>query len=151
MANVTPLRTCTNEAEFNVFLMKISDEITIEEVAKMKFLCSHLRRPLEAIEERVEFVNFLRRHAESLNSFGFRRLCDVAHRRDDSESTGAILKLFKEAHDVRKTLPEKDQKCPTHAHNSSKLGLCHVLQVMFSLVFFCEEWGEGGGRGEALF
>lgn len=61
MANVTPLRTCTNEAEFNVFLMKIADEITKEEVAKMKFLCSHLRRPLGAIEEPVEFVNFLRR------------------------------------------------------------------------------------------
>ena len=62
MANVTPLRTCTNEAEFNVFLlMKIADEITKEEVAKMKFLCSHFRRPLEAIEEPVEFVNFLRR------------------------------------------------------------------------------------------
>lgn len=41
--------------------MKIADEITKEEVAKMKFLCSHLRRPLEAIEEPVEFVNFLRR------------------------------------------------------------------------------------------
>ena len=76
-----------------------------------------------------------RRHAESLNSFGFRRLCDVAHSRDDSESTGAILKLFKEAHDIRKTLPEKDQKCQTHAHTISKLGLCHVLQVMFTLVF----------------
>jgi len=39
--------------------MKIADEITKEEVAKVKFLCSHLRRPLEAIEEPVEFVNFL--------------------------------------------------------------------------------------------
>lgn len=88
MANVTPLRTCTNEAEFNVFLMKIADEITKEEVAKMKFLCSHLRRPLEAIEEPVEFVNFLRRRGiispgdvgyliELLDNSGNTRLADM--------------------------------------------------------------------------
>ena len=76
-----------------------------------------------------------RRHAESLNSLGFRRLCDVGH--CDPEGSKATLELFQEAHDIRKTLPEKDQKCQTHAHTISKLGLCHVLQVTFSFFYFC--------------
>jgi len=81
-----------------------------------------------------------RRQAESLNSLGFRRLCDVGH--CDPEGSEATLELFQEAHDIRKTLPEKDQKCQTHAHTISKLGLCHVLQVTFSFFYFYHVGGE---------
>ena len=66
MADLAPLRTCSNEAEFNAFLVQIADEITKEEMLKMKFRCMYLdsnlpRGPLDAIEEPREFVNFLRR------------------------------------------------------------------------------------------
>ena len=66
MADLTPLRTCTNEAEFNAFLTEIADEITKEEVQQMKFLCLKLnsnlpRGRLDEIEEPREFVTFLRR------------------------------------------------------------------------------------------
>ena len=70
-----------------------------------------------------------KRHAESLNSLGFRRLCDMSHSKDDPEGSRVTLEVFREAHDIRKTLPEEDQKCQTHAHTISKLGLCGVLQV----------------------
>ena len=65
----TPLKTCTNEGEFNAFLVNIADEITKEEVQQMKFLClgqnNNLPRgPLERIEEPREFVNFLRRRGQ---------------------------------------------------------------------------------------
>ena len=86
-----------------------------------------------------------RRHAESLNSLGFRRLCDVGHSKDEPEGIRVTLEMFQEAHDIRKTLPEEDQKCQTHAHTISKLGLCHVLQVtVFFLslfVFSCRDFG----------
>ena len=66
MADLAPLRTCSNEAEFNAFLVQIADEITKDELLEMRFLCLNLesnlsRGPLEAIEEPREFVNFLRR------------------------------------------------------------------------------------------
>jgi len=66
MADLAPLRTCSNEAEFNAFIAQIADEITKDEIREMKFLClnrdSNLPRgPLEAIEQPREFVNFLRR------------------------------------------------------------------------------------------
>ena len=79
-----------------------------------------------------------RRHAESLNSLGFRRLCDVGHSKDEPWDTRVTLQLFQEAHDIRNTLPEEDQKCQTHAHTISKLGLCHVLQV--TVFFSCGKW-----------
>ena len=65
MADLTPLTTCTNEAEFNAFLAKIADEITKEEVQHMKFLCleenNNLPRGrLDEIKEPREFVHFLR-------------------------------------------------------------------------------------------
>ena len=58
MAELTPLRTCTNEAEFSVFLVEIADQITKKEVDEMKFLCNSLPRGrLEEIKEPREFVN----------------------------------------------------------------------------------------------
>ena len=61
MADITPLRTRTNEEEeFSAFLVEIADKITKEEVRQMKFLCSELRGRLDEIEEPREFVNFLR-------------------------------------------------------------------------------------------
>jgi len=83
-----------------------------------------------------------KRHAESLNSLGFSRLCDVAHSKDEPEGIRITLQLFQEAHDIRKTLPEEDQTCQTHAHTISKLGLCHVFQVTVSFDFV------GSGEGE---
>ena len=77
-----------------------------------------------------------RRHAESLSSLGFCRLCDIAHSKDEPEGSRVTLEVFVEAHNIRETLPEEDQKCQTHAHTISKLGLCHVLQVTVSFFFF---------------
>ena len=69
MADLTPLRTCTNEAEFSAFLVEIADEITKEEVHHMKFLCleenNNLPRGrLDEIKEPREFVSFLRQRGK---------------------------------------------------------------------------------------
>jgi len=61
MADLTPLRTRTNEAEFSVFLVEIADQITKEEVDEMKYLCTLPGGRLEEIKEPREFVNFLLR------------------------------------------------------------------------------------------
>ena len=61
------------------------------------------------------------RLADSLNSLGFRRLL--------SEDKG-VLDTFKEAYDIRMaSSDEKKLKLETHAHTTSKLGLCYVRQV----------------------
>ena len=70
-----------------------------------------------------------KRYAESLNSLGFRRLCDVSHSKDSPEENQVTLAMFQEAYDMRRTLPEEEQKSQTHAHTASKLGVCLVLQV----------------------
>ena len=70
-----------------------------------------------------------KRHAESLNSLGFRRLCDVSHSKDSPEENQVTLAKFQEAYDMRRTLPEEELKSQTHAHTASKLGVCFVLQV----------------------
>ena len=70
-----------------------------------------------------------KRHAESLNSLGFRRLCDVSHSKDSPEENQVTLAKFQEAYDMRRTLPEEELKTQTHAHTASKLGVCFVLQV----------------------
>ena len=70
-----------------------------------------------------------KRHAESLNSLGFRRLCDVSHSKDSPEENQVTLAKFQEAYDMRRTLPEEEQKSLTHAHIASKLGVCFILQV----------------------
>ena len=57
MADLTPLRTRTNEAEFSVFLVEIADQITKEEVDEMKYLCTLPGGRLEEIKEPREFVN----------------------------------------------------------------------------------------------
>ncbi|CAH3038737.1 unnamed protein product [Pocillopora meandrina] len=69
-----------------------------------------------------------KRHAESLNSLGFRRLCDVSHSKDSPEENQVTLAKFQEAYDMRRALPEEEQKSQTHAHTASKLGVCFVLQ-----------------------
>ncbi|PFX11025.1 hypothetical protein AWC38_SpisGene25561, partial [Stylophora pistillata] len=69
-----------------------------------------------------------KKHAESLNSLGFRRLCDVSHSKDSPEETLVTLTKFQEAYDMRSTLPEEERKSQTHAHTASKLGVCFVLQ-----------------------
>ena len=70
-----------------------------------------------------------KRHAESLNSLGFRRLCDVSHSKDSPEENKVTLAKFKEAYEMRRTLSEEEQESQTHAHTASKLGVCFVLQV----------------------
>ena len=93
----TPLRTCTNEAMFNVFLVRIADEITKEEVREMTFLCLRLdpdlpRGRLDEIKEPREFVNFLRKRDKIspedvsyliwlLDSTGNKRLADMIRER----------------------------------------------------------------------
>ncbi|KAJ7326136.1 hypothetical protein OS493_027987 [Desmophyllum pertusum] len=75
-----------------------------------------------------------KRYADSLNSLGFRRLCDVSHSKHDPEGSRVTLGMFQEAYDIRRTLPEEEQKRQTHAHTISKLGFCHVLQVISFLL-----------------
>ena len=70
-----------------------------------------------------------KRHAESLNSLGFRRLCDVFHSKYSPEENKVTLAKFKEAYEMRWTLSEEEKKSETHAHTVSKLGVCFVLQV----------------------
>jgi len=93
MADLTPLRTCTNEAEFNAFLVEIADQITKDEVPEMKFLCLEQninlpRGKLDEIKEPREFVNFLRKGGiispgnvgfltRLLNSSGNKRLANM--------------------------------------------------------------------------
>ena len=72
-----------------------------------------------------------RRLADSLNSLGFRRLCDVAHRMGARDT----LAMFQQAYDIRKTLPKEQQQCETHAHTVCKLGLCYSLQVTTLMSF----------------
>ena len=97
MADLTPLRTSTNEAEFNAFLVEIADEITKEELRQMKFLCFELsnnlpRGKLDEIKEPREFVNFLRKRniispgdvgflTWLLNHTGNKRLADMISER----------------------------------------------------------------------
>ena len=56
-----------------------------------------------------------KRHAESLNSLGFRRLCDVSHSKDSPEENQVTLAIFQEAYDMRRTLPE-EEKSPKRMH-----------------------------------
>ena len=56
-----------------------------------------------------------KRHAESLNSQGFRRLCDVSHSKDSPEENQVTLAIFQEAYDMRRTLPE-EEKSPKRMH-----------------------------------
>ena len=97
MTDPTLLRMCTNEAEFNAFLVEIADEITKEEVHAMKFLCLERnnnlpRGRLDDIKEPREFVNFLRRRDKIspgnvgfltwlLNCTGNKRLADMISER----------------------------------------------------------------------
>ena len=71
----------------------------------------------------------MKRHAESLNSLGFRRLCDVSHSKDSPEENLVTLAKFQEAYEMRRILPAEERKTQTHAHTASKLGVCLVLQV----------------------
>ncbi|XP_078372057.1 uncharacterized protein LOC144655634 isoform X2 [Oculina patagonica] len=74
------------------------------------------------------FFGDKKRQADSLNSLGFLRLCNLGQIKDDPEGNRETLEVFQEAHDIRKTLPEEEQKCETNAHTISKLGLCYLLR-----------------------
>ena len=60
-----------NITEFDAFLVNIADEITKEELEKMKFLCARQNNnnylplgKLDAIENQREFLDFLRQHGK---------------------------------------------------------------------------------------
>ena len=53
----------------------------------------------------------------------------LSERTIPSEENQVTLAMFQEAYDMRRTLPEEEQKSQTHAHTASKLGVCLVLQV----------------------
>jgi len=97
----------------------------------MDFLAKVLSPPAECTKlyqkchEIAEDSGDQKRLADSLNSLGFRRLCDEAHRRGDRDT----LEMFQQAHDIRMTLSEEQQKCETHANAICKLGLCCSFQV----------------------
>ena len=139
---IEALKNCFEDANDADQQGQAIDAVNSTEV--LDFLAKVLSPPKECAElyrkcrDIAKTSDDKRRHAESLNSLGFRRLCDVGHSKDEPEGTRVTLEMFQEAHDIRKTLPEEDQKCQTHAHTISKLGLCHVLQVTgFFFVCVC--------------
>jgi len=61
------------------------------------------------------------RLADSLNSLGFRRLLSEDQR---------ALNTFKKAYDIGMEFSdEKKRKCDSHAHTTTKLGVCYLRQV----------------------
>lgn len=122
------LKNClddTSEAKEKEFAIDVANEV-------VDFLAKILSPPMECTKLYQKCCQIARhsadekRLADSLNSIGFRRLEDLAHGKDD-ETT---LQIFQEAYEIRKTLPDEVQKCEKHAHTTTKLGLCVLLQVM---------------------
>ena len=144
---IEALKNCFEDASDTDQTELAIDVVNSTEV--LDFLAKVLSPPKECAElyrkccDIAKISGDKRRRAESLNSLGFRRLCDVAHSKDAPEGSRVTLEVFEEAHNIRETLPAEDQNCQTHAHTISKLGLCHVLQVRVSFVFF---WGVVEGR-----
>ena len=97
----------------------------------LDFLAKVLSPPSECVElyERcchiAEASNDKRRLADSLTALGFLRLCKEAHQ----EVSDDTFKKFQRAYEIGQKLPKKQQRCETHAHTISKLGLCYALQV----------------------
>ena len=116
----------TSELKEKVFAVDIGNEV-------VDFLVKVLSPPKECTKLYKKCCEFARdssdekRLADSLNSIGFRCLDDAAH----CEGEGAIraCQMFQEAYDIFKRLPEEMQKCETHAHVTTKLGLCVLFQV----------------------
>ena len=79
----------------------------------------------ESCRHIAEATNDMRRLADSLTALGFLGLYKEAHR----EVSQDTLKKFQRAYEIRQKLPKEQQRCETHAHTISKLGLCYALQV----------------------
>ena len=129
------LRNClkdTSETKEKEFAIDVANEV-------VDFLAKILSPPMECTELYQKCCQItrdsgdLKRLADSLNSCGFRRLDDVAHGKDDQTT----LQMFQEAYKIRKTLPEDVQKCEKHAHTTTKLGLCVLLQVIEEILGKC--------------
>ncbi len=122
------LKNClddTSETKEKEFAIDVANEV-------VDFLAKILSPPLACTTVYQKCCQIARhsadvkRLADSLNSFGFRRLEDLAHGKSDATT----LQIFQEAYEIRKTLPEEAQKCEKHAHTTTKLGLCVLLQVI---------------------
>ena len=122
----------TSEIKEKAFAVDIANEV-------VDFLAKVLSPPKECTKLYQKCCEFARnssdekRLADSLNSSGFRCLDDAAHCEGDSATLAC--EMFQQAYDIRKGLPEEIQMCETHAHVTTKLGLCVLLQV--------SSWGEG--------
>ena len=121
------LKNClgdTSEAKEREFAIDAANEV-------VDFLAKVLSPPMECSNMYQKCCQIARhsadetRLADSLNSFGFRRLEDLAH----GKCNETTLQIFQEAYEIRKRLPEEVQKCEKHAHTTTKLGLCVLLQV----------------------
>lgn len=121
------LKNClkdTSEAEEKAFAIDAANEV-------VDFLAKILSPPIECTKLYQKCCQIARhsadekRLADSLNSSAFRRLDDVAHGKDDNTT----LRMFQEAYDIGKRLPEEEQKNEKRAHATTKLGLCVLLQV----------------------
>ena len=123
---------------FKNFLQEGGDKKKVEsciDVANstkvLDFLAKVLSPPSECIELYERFYHIAeassdtRRLADSLTALGFLRLCKEAHQ----EVSDDTLKKFQRAYEIGQKLPKKQQRCETHAHTISKLGLCYALQV----------------------
>ena len=114
----------SSEAKEREFAVDVANEV-------VDFLAKILSPPMECTNLYQKCCQIARhsadetRLADSLNSFGFRRLDDLAHGQYD-ETT---LQIFQEAYEIRRRLPEEVQKCEKHAHTTTKFGLCVLLQV----------------------
>ena len=123
---------------FKNFLQEGGDKKKVEsciDVANstkvLDFLAKVLSPPSECIELYERFYHIAeassdtRRLADSLTALGFLRLCKEAHQ----EVSDDTLKKFQRAYEIGQKLPKEQQRCETHAHTISKLGLCYALQV----------------------
>ena len=129
-ANISEaFRNCFEETTEKVDKLWATDVANSTEVKD--FLAKVLSPPKECTElykkccDISEAYAEKKRHADSLNSFGFRRLRDV----EDLKGHQETLHIFQEAYKMREALPLEERESETHAHAISKLGRCYHLQV----------------------
>ena len=98
----------------------------------LHFLLKVLSPPAECVRlyERCYHIavasNDTRRIADSLTALGS---CGFYGKTHESELPFDNIEKFQRACEIRGTLPTELQRCETHAHTISKLGLCHARQV----------------------
>ena len=122
-------KTSTDERTFGIDVANSAE--VLDFFAKVLSPPSECTKLFQWVCDITKAAGDKRRLADSLTSLGFRRLCDVAHRKGDQLTRD----MLQQAYDIRMTLPVEHQKCQIHATNICKLGLCYELQVTALLLF----------------